>query len=311
MAPLCRPAWALLLVAALAACVLIGAQAQSTCIADPPKETGCEYATVQNLVLAVVREIQSGTDAKDVYAEINSKSPKWQFNGFYPFVNGASWRRVAHANLSSLGMYFDEAFEDVGIPSYPNRLQVYQGIAAAGGGLTQYLFRNGNPLSLKKAYVGPLLPDGSIVASGYTEIAQCTYAAYTACNPIAAYTLATYFGEKIKFAPGSAQPLFDATNKQVFPGVIPGGFYVVVRDADPASGYVSVAHGADFSKAGKTPEQAEAPDVAAALVAGIQAGIPAWISYTLRGSLKYTWIQPAESLATGKKYSVLVGYLAD
>lgn len=62
-------------------------------------------------------------------------------------------------------MYFDEAFEDVGTPVYPNGLQVYQGIAAAGGGLTQYLFSNGESLSLKKAYVGPLLPDGSIVAS--------------------------------------------------------------------------------------------------------------------------------------------------
>jgi hypothetical protein len=109
-----------------------------------------------------------------------------------------------------------------------------------------------------KVSIGPFTALGSentpgTCLQGYSEIAPCTYATYTDCSPFAVDTLADNFARLLKFAPDPS-PLIDAVNRQIFPGTLPGGFYLQVYSADPASGFLCLAHGAVFAKAGKTPK---------------------------------------------------------
>ncbi|GAQ80631.1 hypothetical protein KFL_000580250 [Klebsormidium nitens] len=282
-------------------------QSITNCVNDPAKETGCELAISRDLVLNVIEDVAAASDPEDVYAAINARNPRYNFQGFYAFVYDNVGRRVAHNNVSSVGKYQAEANNDIGIPIYPNFFQTYQALAAAGGGTTEYLFTGARGLGLKKGYIAGL-PNGFVVGAGYTEVAECLYATYTFCSPVAAYTLGTSFANTLTFEP-DPQPLIDAVNKQVFPGVFPGGFYVQVYDANPATGYVCLANGADFAKAGSTPQQSETPDVAAVLTNAFNQGIPQYISYVTNGRVKYSWLQPVEQIVTGRKFFVLSGYL--
>ncbi|GAQ80730.1 hypothetical protein KFL_000610080 [Klebsormidium nitens] len=295
--------------------MLPGTQAQQSsitnCINDPAKETGCELAITRNLVLNVIADVAAAKDPFEVYTKLNNKDPRYVFNGFYTFVYDSKGIRVAHVNTSSLGLELQDSNDDIGVPTYPNFAENVRAIARAGGGTTEYLFTGaGGRLGLKKSYIGPELPNGYSVGAGYTEISSCLYTNYTFCSPVAAYALSTNLATGLEYAP-NPQTLIDAVNRQVYPGTIPGGFYTQIYDGNPATGYVCMAHGAVIEKAGKTPQESEAPDVAAALTSAFEQGIAQYVGYLLNGRVKYTWLQPVESVVTGRKYFVLAGYLTD